>query len=163
MELNQRRKDKSKDGNVDISGDGGITKQILKEGDGQVVPLGAYVTVHYTGKLEDGSVFDSSKSRNKPFSFVVGGGQVIKGWDQGVKTMTKGESCIMTCKSDYAYGSRGVSVIPPNATLIFEIDLLDWQVAQKDKMPLLYKIVVFFSFGFLIMNIAAKYLYSKSE
>lgn len=79
------------------------------------------------GKLENGTKFDSSKDRGKPFEFVLGGGQVIKGWDEGVAQMTKGEIAFLTCSPDYAYGSRGVpGTIPPNATLIFEVELLGW-------------------------------------
>ena len=101
--------------------------EFLNEGTGPVVPSGTKVTVHYTGKLLDGTVFDSSVSRNKPFEFVVGTGHVIKCWDQGVTQMKKGQKAILTCPPDYAYGDRGAGkVIPPNATLIFEVEVLDF-------------------------------------
>ncbi len=81
--------------------------------------------VHYTGRLLDGTVFDSSKERNDPFVFKIGAGQVIKGWDEGVATMKVGEHAFLTCGPEYAYGARGSPPkIPANATLIFEVWLL---------------------------------------
>lgn len=81
------------------------------------------------GTLTDGSKFDSSRDRGQPFSFTLGAGQVIKGWDEGVAQMSKGQVAKLTCPSDYAYGPRGIpGVIPPNATLIFEVELLDFKV-----------------------------------
>lgn len=80
------------------------------------------------GTLLDGTQFDSSRDRGEPFNFSLGQGQVIKGWDEGVKTMKKGEKAILTCKPEYAYGSGGSSPkIPPNATLNFEVELLHWK------------------------------------
>lgn len=84
--------------------------------------------VHYTGKLLDGTKFDSSLDRNKPFDFVVGVGQVIKGWDEGIIQLKKGQKAVLTCPPDFAYGARGVpGVIPPNSVLVFEVELLDFQ------------------------------------
>ncbi|XP_041356862.1 peptidyl-prolyl cis-trans isomerase-like isoform X1 [Gigantopelta aegis] len=105
----------------------GVEKEILKEGDGQTKPQnGKKVTVHYTGTLANGKKFDSSKDRGKPFQFTIGKGEVIKGWDEGVKNMTKGEIAKLTVSADYGYGAKGFSgLIPPNATLIFEVELLD--------------------------------------
>lgn len=111
---------------IDVSptGDGGVLKEIIKEGTGEKTPgLGAHVEVHYVGTLLDGSKFDSSRDRNETFKFDLGLGQVIKGWDCGVKSMKKGEIAVLTCRSDYAYGKSGSPPkIPPDATLKFEVN-----------------------------------------
>lgn len=84
--------------------------------------------MHYTGTLEDGTKFDSSVDRGDPFSFTLGQGQVIKGWDETVATMKKGEKCRVVLRSDYAYGKQGSPPkIPADATLVFEIELLSWR------------------------------------
>lgn len=108
--------------------DGGLLKKILTPGQGTAHPMsGDEVSVHYTGRLLNGEVFDSSVERGEYFKFKLGEGQVIKGWDQGVATMTRGEKCILTCKPEYAYGENGSPPkIPPNATLRFEVELFDW-------------------------------------
>ena len=108
--------------------DGGLFKKILTPGQGNVHPLdGDEVSVHYTGRLLNGEVFDSSVDRGEYFKFKLGEGQVIKGWDKGVATMTRGEKCILTCKPEYGYGESGSPPkIPPNATLRFEVELFDW-------------------------------------
>ncbi len=110
------------------SKDGGLFKSILTAGHGVEHPLhGDEVSVHYTGRLLTGEVFDSSVERGELFKFKLGQNQVIKGWDVGVATMVKGEKCILTCKPDYAYGSAGSPPkIPPDATLQFEVELFDW-------------------------------------
>jgi len=111
----------------DITGDGGVLKKILKKGLGFERPsTNSSVNVHYTGKLLDGTVFDSSVTRNEPFNFKLGAHQVIKGWEEAVSTMKIGEKALYTMKPEYAYGASGSEKIPPNATLQFEIELIDW-------------------------------------
>ncbi len=95
-------------------------------GSGAEAKAGQKIKVHYTGTLENGTKFDSSLDRNQPFQFTLGVGQVIKGWDEGVKGMKVGGKRKLVIPSDMGYGSRGAgSVIPPNATLIFEVELLE--------------------------------------
>lgn len=107
----------------------GVEIESLQSGDGATFPQrGQRVTVHYTGTLTDGTVFDSSRQRNDPFQFVIGMGQVIRGWDEGVAQMSVGQRARLTCSPDYAYGPRGYpGVIPPNATLVFDVELLGVQ------------------------------------
>jgi peptidylprolyl isomerase len=97
----------------------------IVEGTGPSPQPGQDVTVHYTGTLENGAKFDSSLDRGKPFTFRIGVGQVIKGWDQGVMTMKVGGKRKLIIPPHLGYGSRGVGPIPPNSYLIFEIELLD--------------------------------------
>jgi FK506-binding protein 4/5 len=121
-----------KDVDVSPAKDGGVMKKILVAGSGWEKPRkGSDVNVHYVGTLLDGTVFDSSRERGTPFTFKLGEGQVIKGWDAGVATMKKGEKAVLTCKPEYAYGSREQGKIPPNSTLIFEVELLSW-VDERD-------------------------------
>lgn len=113
----------------DLSGDGGVIKEILRHGEqGWLKPeKGDEVRMHYRGTLLDGTEFDSSYVRNTPFVFKLGEGKVIKGWDIVGLTMCKGEKAKITLKSEYAYGESGSPPkIPPNATLVFEIELLSW-------------------------------------
>ena len=94
-------------------------------GDGAQAKDGDTVSVHYTGWLEDNTKFDSSKDRNQAFSFKLGAGMVIKGWDEGVAGMKIGGTRKLTIPSELGYGARGAGgVIPPNASLIFEVELL---------------------------------------
>lgn len=94
-------------------------------GTGEVAVAGKTANVHYTGWLESGKKFDSSVDRGQPFSFPLGAGRVIKGWDEGVQGMKVGGKRKLTIPSDLGYGSRGAGgVIPPNATLIFDVELL---------------------------------------
>jgi len=110
---------------IDITGDGKLTKVIIREGTGEIPTKGQKVSVHYVGTLEsDGSEFDSSRGRGEPFEFTIGSG-VIEGWSKGVATMKVGELSKFTIHSDLGYGSTGSGKIPANATLVFEIELLD--------------------------------------
>lgn len=117
---------------VDVSPnkDGKVVKTILVAGDDSAgLPMtGDKVHLHYTGKLESGEVFDSSVNRGKPFSFTLNKKQVIRGWDLAVSTMKKGEKISLKIASEFAYGEAGSPPnIPPNATLIFEMELLYWE------------------------------------
>lgn len=110
--------------------DSGLEYEILQEGTNVSPEKGQHVTVHYTGWLEKdgekGAQFDSSRDRNQPFTFIVGIGQVIKGWDEGVMAMKVGEQRRLIIPADLGYGMRGAgNVIPPNATLIFDVELLE--------------------------------------
>lgn len=110
----------------------GLKYSIIKQGEGDGVKPGRMVSVHYTGWLFDekapelkGKKFDSSKDRNQPFQFLLGGHQVIQGWDEGVQGMKKGEIRRLIIPAHLGYGSRGIGgIIPGNATLIFDVELL---------------------------------------
>jgi len=99
-------------------------------GTGELVESGDILSVHYVGTLTDGRVFDSSVDRGTPFSFVLGLGQVIRGWDEGLQGMRVGGKRRLTISPEYAYGPQGAGPIPPNSTLIFEVELLGIEKSQ---------------------------------
>jgi FKBP-type peptidyl-prolyl cis-trans isomerase len=110
----------------------GLTARVLEEGSGTEVRPGDTAVVHYTGWLHDpqaagarGAKFDSSVDRGQPFEFTIGAGQVIRGWDEGVRGMQVGEVRELTIAPHLGYGARGIGPIPPNSTLVFEVELLD--------------------------------------
>ncbi len=107
----------------------GVAVEDLVVGQGATVEKGDTVSVHYVGTLTNGQVFDSSRDRNEPFTFTVGEGSVIKGWDEGLIGMKEGGTRRLTISPDFGYGDRAIGPIPPNSTLIFEIELL------KDTKP----------------------------
>jgi FKBP-type peptidyl-prolyl cis-trans isomerase FkpA len=104
----------------------GLIIEELQVGAGAEAAAGQHVSVHYTGWLTDGTKFDSSKDRGDPFEFPLGAGHVIRGWDEGVQGMKVGGTRKLTIPPDLGYGARGAGgVIPPNATLVFEVELLE--------------------------------------
>jgi peptidylprolyl isomerase len=111
-----------------ITTESGLKYIDLKEGTGPMPQKGQRVTVHYTGTLKDGKKFDSSVDRGQPFTFVIGVGQVIRGWDEGVATMKVGGKRKLIIPSALGYGERGAgNVIPPNSELHFDVELLGVQ------------------------------------
>jgi peptidylprolyl isomerase len=105
----------------------GVKATDLKVGSGEIAEPGDIVTAHYTGKLPDGTVFDSSKDRGQPISFILGAGQVIKGWDQGLQGMRVGGERTLVISPEYGYGNHAVGSIPANSTLIFDVELVNVQ------------------------------------
>ncbi|EFA82866.1 FK506-binding protein-like protein [Heterostelium album PN500] len=105
----------------------GIRVRVIRNGDGRKPKTGDVVTIHYTGRLTNGTIFDSSVMKGTPFTFRIGLGQVIRGFDQGLSQMSTGEIAQLTISSDLAYGVKGTQGIPPNSTLIFEIEVLSIQ------------------------------------
>lgn len=109
-----------------VTTDSGLKYVELEEGTGATPKTGQTVVVHYTGTLEDGTKFDSSRDRNRPFEFKIGTGQVIKGWDEGLSTMKVGGRRQLIIPSELGYGARGAGgVIPPYATLLFDVELIE--------------------------------------
>lgn len=116
-----------KDNNIKpITTASGLNYVVTKEGNGEKPQVGTLIKVHYTGKLMDGTIFDSSVTRNEPIQFVLGIGQVIPGWDEGLQLLSKGEKAVLYIPYYLAYGDRGAGTIPPFATLIFEVELIDF-------------------------------------
>ncbi|GAA4883636.1 peptidylprolyl isomerase [Flaviramulus aquimarinus] len=106
--------------------DSGLRYQIIQEGSGAKAEKGKTVSVHYKGQLPDGTVFDSSYKRNEPIAFPLGVGQVISGWDEGIQLLKIGDKARFVIPSHLGYGSRGAGgVIPPDATLVFDVELMD--------------------------------------
>jgi FKBP-type peptidyl-prolyl cis-trans isomerase len=104
----------------------GLRYKIIQEGNGKKATKGSTVSVHYKGQLDNGQVFDSSYSRKQPIDFTLGIGQVIKGWDEGIQLLKVGDKARFVIPSNLAYGSQGAGgVIPPNAILIFDVELMD--------------------------------------
>jgi FKBP-type peptidyl-prolyl cis-trans isomerase/tetratricopeptide (TPR) repeat protein len=137
-----------REGFEDISkGKGKLFKKIIKPGQGTDTPeKGCQVSVHYVGTLKkDGKKFDSSRDRNEPFEFTLGERSVIKGWEVGVKTMKKGEVAVFEISPEYGYGKKGSGDnIPPNAWLVFEIELLDWtlpDISEEGDKTLFMKVI----------------------
>lgn len=111
--------------NTATTTESGLTYIITKQGDGEQVKAGQTVIVNYTGLLTNGAVFDSSLTRNEPFSFPVGAGMVIKGWDEGLQQLRVGDHAVLIIPPEIGYGATGAGgVIPPGATLIFMIEVL---------------------------------------
>ena len=110
---------------------GGVVKETTKAGDGTTFPkVGDKLTMHYHGTLAaSGQKFDASRDRGRPFQFIIGVGQVIRGWDEGVMQMSLGEHATLHISSEYGYGARGAGggKIPPHADLIFDVELLEIQ------------------------------------
>jgi peptidylprolyl isomerase len=120
-----RKKEGNSDMNQAITTESGLTYIITKHGDGEAIKSGDNVIVNYTGLLTNGAMFDSSLTRNEPFSFPVGAGMVIQGWDEGLANLRIGDHATLIIPPAIGYGASGAGgIIPPNATLIFIIEVL---------------------------------------
>jgi len=119
-------------GKETVTSDSGLEYIKLNETDGEQAAANKIVTVHYSGYLEDGSLFDSSVERGQPFSFTLGQGQVVPGWDEGIGYLKIGEKAKFTVPANLAYGEQGAGgIIQPNATLVFDVELIDIQEGAK--------------------------------
>ena len=115
--------------NVDAAN---LSFEVIAEGDGEKAQKGMQVSVHYQGRLTDGTIFDDSQKRGTPFSFTLGSGQVIPGWEQGIAGMKIGEKRVLTIPPELGYGAAGAGgVIPPNATLVFDVELVAVAIPPK--------------------------------
>ena len=109
-----------------------LSFEVIAEGDGEKAKNGMQVSVHYQGRLTDGTIFDDSQKRGTPFSFTLGSGQVIPGWEQGIAGMKIGEKRVLTIPPELGYGAAGAGgVIPPNATLVFDVELIAVTIPPK--------------------------------
>lgn len=109
-----------------------LSFEVIAEGNGETAQNGMQVSVHYQGRLTDGTIFDDSQKRGMPFSFTLGNGQVIPGWEQGIAGMKIGEKRVLTIPPELAYGAVGAGrVIPPNATLVFDVELVAVTISPK--------------------------------
>jgi len=135
--------------------EGLLTKSIKAaspEGDRPV--LGQTVQVHYTGTLEDGTQFDSSRTRGKPLEFVLGEGQVIRGWELGIETMQVGERALLKIAPEFAYGSGGAAgVIPGGATLLFDVELVGIKDTKSTLLSQVASMLVFVCIFFAILDV----------
>jgi len=119
--------------NTEYTTESGLKYKITEKDKGAQVLKGDKVTVHYTGTLTNGTKFDSSKDRNQPFSFKVGSGQVIKGWDEGLALLNVGDKATLIIPPAIGYGERAVGSIPANSTLNFDIEVIDTKTAPSAK------------------------------
>jgi|688.fasta_scaffold720883_1 FKBP-type peptidyl-prolyl cis-trans isomerase len=114
---------------------------VTQQGEGDFPTKGSKITAHYTGTLLDGTVFDSSVTRGKPFNFVLGEGRVIKCWDEGFAQLNKGSKAVLNCPPDMAYGDRGAgALIKAGATLQFEVELLDFTIPAATPKKLAFRV-----------------------
>jgi len=141
--LYAQNQNKKMESNEIIKRPSGLVIEILQKSNGKSPVKNGKVTVHYTGKLTNDTVFDSSVKRGQPFSFKLGAGQVIQGWDEGISLLHVGEKARLTIPANLGYGDRNMGTIPPNSTLIFDVELLDakdpvvitpYDVAGKDTL-----------------------------
>lgn len=125
QQVAQTNQDNNTNSKTTMDTNGPLTIKDTVVGTGEGAKKGDTVSVHYTGKLENGTVFDSSLTRGQPFSFQLGSGYVIRGWEEGIQGMKVGGKRTLTIKPEYGYGANGVpGAIPPNATLVFDVEML---------------------------------------